>query len=1371
MFTTRQIKNLICQNESLNGGKKNSFLRNYFKKLTGGKDGCRKRVIDLKRAASKGEWDGDLPCDRGFYCSIAKDQCIRMDEANEGKRKDDELLDQLERTNEEARKDDSTNEESQVQEEYKELTESYNNTMIDALSEDSSNSPSNQTSPSSPTTVISSPPTISPPTISPPTISPPTISPPTISPPTFSPPTISPPTISPPITQAFQYKLIKGLSKATLGETLNDIFSSQSVLKDYSIGKIELDNTRRYLLIIKNKEKTKFCVIYKNEDKKFLVEKNKKNVFDISNLKRIKDQVISQTIETNTDSSTDPDIEDPDIADPDLPEIESRKDKEWMRQIVDKYTSTADETLRQQKIEEEDSVNELSDLLQESRPFSAENSCTRDIEPYDDDTCRKTKKRMDFPHQDIVTKCICEKTHNQDLRILIASRTGSGKSRILWNLVEYFYSHQDKYTGEREKYARPIVIVAPSDEVKNTLQKEFMKQNLDYLEGSQKYNVYEDILELVVKWKIVPTNHKDINVKKYNDYPHRKIKKIRVIYDNDTTIQINITIKNNESLDNNDIKEILVDLFEYRNYRELKRYIKVTVKSNKNYFKTKLSRSGILQKGKPYKTYKKEGTPIRFLLISDLYDYYCRSPQIKKGKEILNIGWKRKRRENIDLVPENLTIFFDEAHNLLVPQNCAQRSPKTQQELNHLREKISNSINCNMTFLTATPLVRDPSSDADYEDNIINSGRRMQKLIIKNYDTQKDETLNKLEEYGTSSGTFIFIYDDLKPPLYPHINLERNMLHQINPNSFDFLVEKVEVDGVDADCQNDFTCNLIQKNNKYIKKPNKIRNKMQINYNLSNKNHRLFQPTKVDKRKADKSVKFNKIFDEISDGVPSLILIGESAGMRYMQNMYIDRLNNDLNNSAKDRSFVPLLVDLLQELNKELDPKVINKYIRGVTISDDVELYNSLSELDTNAVKGILREINKYIGSSDFDLVNKYTKIQDKIGTKTSIDWTIDFIYRQSTKRTREITDDIIDDFNKGRIVRRELKDGSEISAKLTTLVVNVEKFKEGVSFRPRGGVKRLIICNPPDSVKDFKQQIGRVLRACAYHIPGPYTGFKSTQTVDIKMYVTTPGHDEYEYTKLRGHYDTYQEVYKNMFKKYAIDYKSGGEKSIYDYYDQEKYDYYDEPEEPEEPDEYSPISGPTREQIFATIENLKEVEGGFKSQYNEICARSCSAIKGLLINLEKEDVDVTIGDAVLSAILQHTVPTTLHFVVKRWQNKSKLKQILRLLCDIYKQFASYGYKGNENKACHIDSVSELDRIDYFTNANANVEKASVALRGTKDLLINTLVKIKQDGQDPGYPDLNLPEAPKTPPLILPEAPKRKITIQEKDASKIAVAV
>ena len=66
---------------------------------------------------------------------------------------------------------------------------------------------------------------------------------------------------------------------------------------------------------------------------------------------------------------------------------------------------------------------------------------------------------------------------------------------------------------------------------------------------------------------------------------------------------------------------------------------------------------------------------------------------------------------------------------------------------------------------------------------------------------------------------------------------------------------------------------------------------------------------------------------------------------------------------------------------------------------------------------------------------------------------------------------------------------------KIRVLVVDAQMFTSGVSFF---GVQRLVLVNPPQSYMDYKQQIGRPLRACESHMNLP----EYMRRLHIDMYV-----------------------------------------------------------------------------------------------------------------------------------------------------------------------------------------------------------------------------------------------------------------------------
>lgn len=66
---------------------------------------------------------------------------------------------------------------------------------------------------------------------------------------------------------------------------------------------------------------------------------------------------------------------------------------------------------------------------------------------------------------------------------------------------------------------------------------------------------------------------------------------------------------------------------------------------------------------------------------------------------------------------------------------------------------------------------------------------------------------------------------------------------------------------------------------------------------------------------------------------------------------------------------------------------------------------------------------------------------------------------------------------------------------KIRVLVVDAQMFTSGVSFF---GVQRLVLVNPPQSYMDYKQQIGRPLRACESHMNLP----EYMRQLHIDMYV-----------------------------------------------------------------------------------------------------------------------------------------------------------------------------------------------------------------------------------------------------------------------------
>ena len=131
-----------------------------------------------------------------------------------------------------------------------------------------------------------------------------------------------------------------------------------------------------------------------------------------------------------------------------------------------------------------------------------------------------------------------------------------------------------------------------------------------------------------------------------------------------------------------------------------------------------------------------------------------------------------------------------------------------------------------------------------------------------------------------------------------------------------------------------------------------------------------------------------------------------------------------------------------------------------------------------------------------------------------------------------------IDKFNKLIEVDRYYPQLEKFS--LRCLIINADNFSEGVSFRPKDqGVSELIIVNPPSSVSNFIQIVGRPLRACAY---------PKGSSIKIKMYVAKSKDpdketvDEKKFNFLKASFEAYNNTVTNLI--------------INDSYDKDKYSF-----------------------------------------------------------------------------------------------------------------------------------------------------------------------------------------------------------------------
>jgi hypothetical protein len=109
-----------------------------------------------------------------------------------------------------------------------------------------------------------------------------------------------------------------------------------------------------------------------------------------------------------------------------------------------------------------------------------------------------------------------------------------------------------------------------------------------------------------------------------------------------------------------------------------------------------------------------------------------------------------------------------------------------------------------------------------------------------------------------------------------------------------------------------------------------------------------------------------------------------------------------------------------------------------------------------------------------------------------------------------------------------ENKTGKEV----LTMVVDASKFSEGVSFF---GVRAIYLLNPPLTYGLYQQQIGRVLRACAYeNLPKP------SRNVSIYICVGDTGNKVPSIDQMALNSLLKQRVQKdkemNFFKRYAVD-------------------------------------------------------------------------------------------------------------------------------------------------------------------------------------------------------------------------------------------
>ena len=83
---------------------------------------------------------------------------------------------------------------------------------------------------------------------------------------------------------------------------------------------------------------------------------------------------------------------------------------------------------------------------------------------YNSKTCDSNSGKP-FPHQQIISDTL--DSLKTPKNILVASRTGSGKSRSLWDIVRYAYNEDQK---------RPIIIISPGEAQVRTLKKEFIQK-------------------------------------------------------------------------------------------------------------------------------------------------------------------------------------------------------------------------------------------------------------------------------------------------------------------------------------------------------------------------------------------------------------------------------------------------------------------------------------------------------------------------------------------------------------------------------------------------------------------------------------------------------------------------------------------------------------------------------------------------------------------------------------------------------------------------------------------------------------------------------------------------------------------------------
>ena len=98
----------------------------------------------------------------------------------------------------------------------------------------------------------------------------------------------------------------------------------------------------------------------------------------------------------------------------------------------------------------------------------------------------------------------------------------------------------------------------------------------------------------------------------------------------------------------------------------------------------------------------------------------------------------------------------------------------------------------------------------------------------------------------------------------------------------------------------------------------------------------------------------------------------------------------------------------------------------------------------------------------------------------------------------------------------------------ILTMVVDAQNYSEGVSFF---GVRKLILTNPPMSVGNYLQRIGRVLRSCSYMNLPP-----NQRNVKIYMYISENTIDEYLLRELIQNRSKYERDMKEYFEYSAMD-------------------------------------------------------------------------------------------------------------------------------------------------------------------------------------------------------------------------------------------